>query len=76
MADQGNSKEVYYISDGYFAARFCSNVIFRRPEITKITEQQVLKKHNGCKILRIVIHYVLMFRFEGLKIAVNKAVTL
>ena len=59
-----------------FAALFNKNVIFRRPETTKITEKQVHKNRNGYKVLGIVIYCVLKFHFDGLKIAVNTVGTL
>lgn len=43
---------------------------------TKITEKQVHKNRNGYKVLGIVIHCVLKFRFDGLKMAVNTVGTL
>ena len=74
MADQGKAKK-FTTFLLYFAARFCRNIIFRRPESTKITEKQVLKR-NGYKVLRVVIHCVLKYGFDGVKIAVNNVVTL
>ena len=42
----------------------------------KFRRNKSLNKRNGYKVLRVVIHCVLKFRFYGFKIAVNKVVTL
>jgi len=58
-----------------FAARFCRNIKFCRPENTKITEKQVLKTQwiqspESFDSLRLKV------RLRRFKIAVNKVVTL
>ena len=73
MADQGNSKEVYYFSGGLrcMVLQECHILSTRKLENSRDNN-----KRNGYKVRRVVIHCVLNFRFYGFKIAVDKVVTL